>query len=326
MVNVFFTVDTEFHPAGPNWSDPSFSREIRSDIDGITSKGEFGAFFQADLLKAHGLRGVFFVEALSGYVAGNDWLTKIVSRIQQGSHEVGLHLHPEWLRRAPWASVLPGKHGSLMRMFSLEDQAALIAKGIEQLNRCGVATVHSFRAGGYGANDDTLRALARNGVKYDSSHNSCWFDATCDIQRDELLLQPRELFGVYEFPISFFQDWPGHYRHAELCACSFQELETALLDAWRKKWHSFVIVSHSFELIKGRVANGQDTSRPDGTVIRRFKKLCEFLANNSDKFQTATFDRLDPQSMPSRQYTEPLCGNFRGTLFRLAEQAYRRLS
>jgi predicted deacetylase len=59
-----------------------------------------------------------------------------------------------------------------MRHFSLEDQTLLVAKGIEQLRACGVDNVHSFRAGGYGANVDTLHALARNGVRYDSSHNA----------------------------------------------------------------------------------------------------------------------------------------------------------
>lgn len=322
---VFFTVDTEAHPASPRWSDRGLADEIRRDIDGVTPHGEYGAYYQAEVLRKHGLRGVFFVEALFSYAAGMDPLKRVVSRLLEGGHEVGLHLHPEWLRRAPHVSVLPGKEGNLMRRFSEDDQATLIARGIEQLQKAGVPKVDSFRAGGYAANFDTLRALARNGVLYDSSHNFCWFAQSCDLQTDEPLLQPRQLHGVYEFPVSYFQDWPGHSRHAELCACSFGELRSALMTAWRDGWHSFVIVSHSFELIKRIKINDAPAALPDSTVIRRFHKLCEFLAAHPDRFQTATFTGFDPQSIPSRAYTKPLPGFLPNTLWRFAEQAYRRV-
>jgi hypothetical protein len=67
------------------------------------------------MLKSHGLKGVFFVEALSDYVAG--WLKKLVERLRGGSHEVGLHLHTEWLRRAPWVPIPRGKQGGLAPVF-----------------------------------------------------------------------------------------------------------------------------------------------------------------------------------------------------------------
>ena len=325
MLSVFFTVDTEAHPASPDWADRGLADEIRRDIDGVTPEGEFGAFYQADVLKSHGLKGVFFVEALFSYAAGIEPLRRIAGGLLERGHEVGLHLHPEWLRRAPKVSVLPGKEGQAMLAFSEDDQTTLIGKGVEQLNKAGVPNVQSFRAGGYAANFDTLRALSRNGVLYDSSHNFCWFGQTCGLETDELLLQPRRIHGVYEFPVSYFQDWPGHYRHAELCACSFGEMQSALLRAWREGWHSFVIVSHSFELIKRVSRNGRPAGVPDKTVIRRFQKLCHFLAAHPDKFRTETFAGFDPQSLTSRPYTKPLPGFLPHTIWRFAEQAYRRM-
>ena len=326
IVHVFFTVDTEFHPTDGKWSEQSLAHEVRRDIDGITSEGEFGTFFQADLLNAHGLKGVFFVEALSSYAAGMETLKRVTGRLREGGHEVGLHLHPEWLRRGSLSSILEGRQGGMMRVFSEDDQATLIGLCIDQLHRCGVETVHSFRAGGYAANLDTLTALARNRVPFDSSYNVCWSGITCDIRTEEPMLQPRQIRGVYEFPVSFFQDWPGHYRHAELCACSSQELEFALFDAWKKGWCSFVIVSHSFELIKGRDENNDNSPyRADRTVIRRFRRLCEFLANHRDKFQTSTFEAFDLQSIPSQPYNQPLSGFFPNTVWRFAEQAWRRI-
>ena len=45
---VFFTVDTEAHPASPNWGDRGLADEIRRDIDGVTPQGEHGGFYQAE--------------------------------------------------------------------------------------------------------------------------------------------------------------------------------------------------------------------------------------------------------------------------------------
>jgi hypothetical protein len=325
MLRVFFTVDTEAHPASKNWAERGLAAEIRRDIVGMTPEGEFGAFYQAKTLEQFGLKGVFFTEALFSYSAGLDALRTVVAGIQDRGHEVGLHLHPEWLKRAPQVSVLPGKEGNMMRLFSEDDQTTLIGKGVEQLQKAGVEKVYSFRAGGYAANFDTLRALARNGVLYDSSHNFCWMGNTCDMPTDEPLLQPRLLHGVYEFPVTFFADWPGHFRHAELCACSFGELQIALMRAWRENWHSFVIVSHSFELIKRLSRDGGPVGAADKTVIRRFRRLCEFLAANRDKFQTSTFRELDRSELPSRSYTKPLSGFLPHTAWRFAEQAVRRV-
>jgi hypothetical protein len=54
----------------------------------------------------------------------------------------------------------------------------------------------AFRAGSYGANFDTLRALARNGILYDSSHNTCYLGYTCEMRTPNLLLQPKKIDGV----------------------------------------------------------------------------------------------------------------------------------
>jgi hypothetical protein len=324
-MKVFFTVDTEFHPLDGKWSKERAPIDLQRDIYGTTPTGDYGAIFQAELLREYGLKGVFFVEALSGYVAGCDALSPIVRQLQGDGHEVGLHLHPEWLRRAPCSSVLPGKQGQLMHSFSKDDQCTLIARGVEKLMACGVERVYSFRAGGYGANRDTLGALSSNGIPFDSSHNMCWLGITCNIETDNFIFQPTYLDGVFEFPVSCFQDWPGHWRHAQLCACSSGELQGALLSAWRNGWYAFVIVSHSFELIRRGEANQGPPWSADKVVLRRFKQLCEFLRTNQDKFQTSTFAELDASALPLNTGMRPLKSSLRRTTWRLMEQAYRRL-
>jgi hypothetical protein len=138
------------------------------------------------------------------------------------------------------------------------------------------------------------------------------------------LLQPAKLHGVYEFPVSFFRDWPGHYRHAQLCACSASELEHALLRAWEQAWYSFVIVSHSFELLKKRKQAGIQPA-PDKMVIYRFERLCRFLEENRDKFRTAGFSDLQAAGIPVSARGEVLQGTMPNSVRRLVEQLVSKL-
>ncbi len=70
-----------------------------------------------------------------------------------------LHLHTEWLEFAP-DSPVGGRTGQHIKDFTREDQAVLIEYGIARLVAAGAPRPTAFRAGNYGANDDTLRALA----------------------------------------------------------------------------------------------------------------------------------------------------------------------
>lgn len=318
-LKVFYTVDTEFHPLDGNYRQEDLELLFSRDIVGKTPVGEYGAFFQAKTLRERGLNGVFLVEALSGRMTGREHLRKTVEGILNEGHEVGLHLHPEWLRRVPDTSFLGGKMGSPMHAFPEEEQTELIRTGVEELKACGVDRVASFRAGSYGANSSTLRALARNGVPIDTSHNFTW--RSISRVAEEPMNGPARMESIVEFPVSFFEDLPGHKRHAQLCACSYEELTTALSAAWNKGWYSFVIVSHSFELVR-REQELASSWQLDEVVLDRFLRLCDFLASDKDRFETALFNReSDP---PMRTY-EPIKLPITATIGRMAQQLKRRV-
>jgi hypothetical protein len=329
-VNVFITVDTEVWPRHDGWRDDRLARDIARDIHGVTPEGEVGIGYQMDVLDAHGLKGVYFLESLFACAVGIEPLRAIVSQIQGRGHDVQLHIHTEWLNWVP-EPVVPDRRGQNMKDFTEDQQALLIAKAAENLRAAGATELCAFRAGNYGANFDTLRALRRNGFRFDSSHNTCYLDAACGMRTDGLLLQPAVIEGVHEYPVSFFRDYPGHFRHAQLCAVSFPEMRAALLDAWRSGWRSFVIVSHGFEMLRRR----KQTARPplpDRVVIRRYEDLCKFLSDNSDTFQTATF-RAEAAAAPAASApaaaaapARPLRSPVRHAIGRLFGQLSRRMA
>ena len=330
QLDVFITVDTEVWPRHPDWRETGLARDIERDILGITPEGDFGVPYQMRVLNEHGLKAAFFVESLCASAAGPAPLRGIVELIQAQGQEVQLHAHSEWLAWMndsvpPGRTGLPGRTGQSLKDFSLDEQAMLIGRAADNLRSCGAHNVCAFRAGNYGANFDTLRALARHGIAMDTSYNAYYLDSQCGLRMPELLLQPRLIEGVWEFPISGFQDWPGHYRHAQLCACTAGEMEQALLSAWRAGWRSFVIVSHGFELIRRRKQIALPPL-PDHFVRRRFERLCRFLAEHRDKFRTRHFTEVDPQSLAATGTgPEPLRSGMHRTAHRFVEQLVRRM-
>jgi len=324
-LKVLITVDTEAWPRGeaaPGGPD-AFRRHIERDIYGRTPSGDFGVGYQIDVLNAHGLKGVYFVESMFPDAVGVEPLRDLVTLIQAKGQEVQLHLHTEWLKWLRDSVVaLAGRTGQNMKDFSEDEQAALLARGLDNLRRAGATGVCAFRAGNYGADFATLRALARNEVTFDTSYNACYVGAACGIRLDPPLVQTKIVEGVYEVPISFFQDYPGHRRHAQLCAASFGELRQAISKAWEAGWDTFVIVSHSFELLRRNRDRIPET--PDPIVIKRYEKLCEFLGRNKDRFETAGFSDLEPASLVRSAAAPEIRTSVVSTALRVGAQLIRR--
>jgi len=296
MLDVYYTIDTEFWLTRNLASPEDYEKDFERDIDGCTPQGEFGLGFQLERFAEHGLKANCFVETVHSLVLGIEPLERIVDTVQMHGHDVQLHCHTEWLSaHVPWElpafpSPLSGKTGQHIRHFSEGNQAAVIAEGISALQHCGVPEIRAFRAGNYGANLMTLRALSFNGILYDTSYNYPYLKSACQITTPtpKPLLAPQRIEGVWEIPIPFFDTFRGP-RHVQVSAASNAEMEAALMHAYDAQWKTFVIVSHSFELIH---RHKEGTAQYNAIQTRRFEKLCQFLKTHSDKFRTRTFSEL----------------------------------
>lgn len=325
MLNVFITVDTEMwlvDEFSESWREDHLEAEMSSDIYGRTSRGEFGLRYQLDVLNRYGLKAVFFVEAMFASGGYLHRLTEIVALVQGAGHEVQLHTHPEWLVKID-ARHAGDRRGLSMSDFSAVQQEEYVGIGLANLRSAGATDVCAHRAGNFGASFETLRALAKHGISIDTSYNPLWFDRACKLRTPELLMEPTLLEGVWEFPVTTFRSGVGGVRHAQLAACSAQELEEALLDAVVRRHSSFVLVSHSFELIKHR-KQGRPIA-PDHIVIRRFDRLCRFLAEHRDTMTTTGFAGLDPAQLSTVGDHRPLSVSIYSTARRYAEQLVRRV-
>jgi hypothetical protein len=330
VVQVFLTVDSEVWPATPAaFGTPGAPLDLEPAIaayfDGHTQSGDFGVPFQLELLREHGLRATFFVEPLFSLLAGRPALARMVGLIQSAGQDVQVHAHTEWLSLVTEPG-LPREGHSVVRRYPEAEQAAIIGRAAALLREAGASPLRAFRAGGYGADLATLRALAACGLPMDTSLNVPYLGGPCDIRADGPAFQPFDLGGTLEVPITYFQDWPGHHRPLQLGACSSWEIEAVLWGAARAGWRTAVLVFHSVELLK-RVPDMALTgvTRPERVVVRRFERLCRFLGRHREVFETATFGAVDETRLRGAQPRAGLSSHVGRTAWRYAEQIASRL-
>lgn len=288
MTAVYITIDTEYSAGltaelGVQAREEVFDRSILCR----TPDGEVGIVHQMDVMDAHDIKGVFFVDPMPAFVWGTGAVAAVVEPILERGHEVQLHLHPEWLELAGDANPLKTRTGRNLHEFTETEQVDLLGLARDQLIAAGAPSPSAFRAGNFGANDATLRALRTVGIRYDSSHVPGIAVSDCRIsltQDDQAVVQHE---GAIEVPVGSVASIGGQ-RHAQITALSHWELEAALRHCVSEKVEAFNIVSHSFELMS------RDRTRSNRILGRRFARFCRTLADISG-VDSATFGSRPPQ-------------------------------
>ena len=320
FVRVLITFDVEVWCNSWHTLDADFPASFERYVFGRSRHGAYALPKTLEILDRHGLRGVFFVEPLFASRFGVEPLARIVELVRDAGQEVQLHLHPEWTDEAR-VPLLPGVTGKrqFMHLYGADEQRALVAHGLRLMREAGVHDINAFRSGGFACNADTLRAVAANGLAFDSSINPTFEVSQPGPVHDPQAAQgePFAFDGLTLVPMSVFRDGRGRLRHAQIGACSARELTDAMTDAARQGWSSFVLLSHNFEMLV------PDKADPDGVVVRRFEAVCRFLAGQRGTLPTAGFHDLPPPPSP-RGLAMPRAGQL-GTAIRYAEQAWRRL-
>jgi hypothetical protein len=302
MVKVFITVDTEVWPNFPDWphtplpADHAGARDIDWYLHGGRSTAARGVPYQLEVLARAGLKATYFVDPMFSFALGLEPLRDVVSSIVGAGQEVGLHLHPEWLTD-PRCRGLPRFAGPLLNGYGEADQCALIHAGLDRVAEAGAPTVSVFRAGSWGANRATLRALRANGIHFDSSLNARFAVSFPDIDgavRDAAT-QPFPLEGVSEFPMTTFADrWPSGRRPLHVCAASLAEFRLVLEHAASQDWQAVVIAMHSFEFVRVNRIGYPGNPSPQRLLARRFEQICAYLAENRSRFRTCHFRDESP--------------------------------
>ena len=294
MTRAIISFDTEMS-AGLYQRGVDMRANFESSILGRCREGDFGIYFQMDMLERYGLKGVYFVDPMPALVYGPRIIDEIVQPIIRRGHEVQLHIHTEWLKFARFNPVgrLTGRN---IGDFPQAAQKKLIALARDILVGAGAPRPSAFRAGNFGANDDTLRALAALGFAFDSSFNGAYLGRGCAISLDPT----------------------NRFRPAQLCAMSEEEMRDALDHAAASGAIQFSAFSHSFELLS------RDRRVPNRLAISRMEALCRAVADDPRVTSGGIASLPAPPTRPAR-IPVPAPRPLR-TLRRMIEQGYGHLA
>ncbi len=296
--NIYITVDTE-HSIGGTFADPAL-KPVGNDkrIYGRIGSREYGIGLIMDIADRFGLKVTFFVEVFNKYFFGEGETRQVVETILRRGHDVQLHLHPNYLN---FTLERPQdlRFSDLTGDYSLERQIEMLREARQTLESYGVPRVTAFRAGCFGANADTLKALAENGFLIDSSYNGAFLGGPC-LLPDWGINDMAMCEGIYEFPVTNFQEDAG-VRSArpmplDINGVSFEEMRQVLRACRESGPRHLTVILHSFSFVRAYDVQYRKM-RPRKHVIRRFEKLCRFLAENSRDFAVHAFGNLQEDEL-----------------------------
>lgn len=234
---------------------------------------EYGIHRMMDLADRYNARMTFFVSVFEHRKMGLEQVKRVCQEIDQRGHEVQLHTHPNWIydHRFMWG-------------YPLEKQIELIKEGKEVICESIGKYPIAHRAGGFGANEDTLLALKKNGIKVDSTYLYSPYSRL--LPSNFRLNWPSECNGVLEIPVTVFNQFKiGNFqpkRPFDINANSLAELKFVLNSA-KKSGLPFVnLLMHSFSFV--RSGKDRQNFKPNYHDLKKFEKLLHYI-NEQDEFE-----------------------------------------
>lgn len=294
ITKVMITVDTE-HSIGGAFNNPLLKpvgngKRIYGRIGGI----EYGIPLIMDIADRYRIPLTFFVEVFNKYYFGEKETRDVCEYILKRGHDVQLHLHPCWLN---FKSGDPNskKYSDHMSSYNFEIQTEMIGEGKELLSRyCGKPPV-AFRAGNYGADANTLKAVKANGMDIDSSYNAAFPNHSKNITRGSIN-DAVDIHGTLELPITnFIEAIPllgKRYKPMDLNGVSYREIQTVLEQSCVGQGPKHItLILHSFSFLKSKDVQYENCTFRH-YVVKRFENLCQYLDEHKDTMNSQIMGQL----------------------------------
>jgi len=227
------------------------------------------------------LKATFFVDAYRHPAE----MARACELILQHGHDIQLHTHPNWHY---------DRRRENLQKYSFEEQCEIIAYGVQKIREWTGVTPVAHRAGDFGADENTLKALAVNQIQADFSYFWQWKD--CGLNRPfDLKNQLVRIHSVLEIPTTCFHSrgfgYSKTFRLIDVHEPAFV-LRKVLAELLQLDYHTIVVVMHSFSLIQWNVSRYQNYSArqiywPVHSNIRRMNRLLHWL-KQEPAFQVVT--------------------------------------
>lgn len=315
--NVLITIDTEFS-AGGFWENPNAKpvgpQAVYLEVEGRSQ----GLGFLLDTFRRYGVTGTFFIESLHVLCFGYEPMGGIAREIRNAGQDVQMHLHPMWLafeqrddpHRFMRGDSMAGRDKAFLhRVFDVAE---------ETFRRWGLAPPVAVRNGNLHADLTVYEVMGERGLRLASHIGLAIF------RPPERMLQLASgrhwVNGVLEVPVLSYTDYSmrgrPHRKTLTIMGSSFDETVHLLEAAHARNAEQVVILTHAHEFIKSRDL-GFRRIRPHAVNQERLTRLCQYLDDNRDKFETPGFADCAPSwlagpgSENDDTYTVPLWPAFK---------------
>jgi len=256
-IYILITVDTEAHW----WKYP-----IEEGILGKFKESYYGIGKIMDICEELEVKATFFVDIAEAWDWGDKKIGKICKKISQRGHDIQLHIHP-------FHMADPSRN--LLWQYSIKEQYNIIRKCKNKFcELCGKPPL-AFRAGSYGANNQTLDVLNDLNFKMDFSffHKR----SNCRIKNDKIN-QPWTYKNLIEIPVTVYQslkilEWK-RYDKIDINSITYNEFRSIFKQFTLSNTSSIIVFfMHSFSFFqKGQ---NKKISYIRKSCMKKFKKILE---------------------------------------------------
>lgn len=276
------TIDTE----GPIGNEP-----IEKLVFGKTPGGEeYGIRYLMELFDRYNAKGLFFVDIAEAWDYGENKIAEVLKCISESGHDVGVHIHPDHMA---------DRNRKFLWEYTYDEQFKLIQECTEFYEKVLGKHPISFRAGRYGANDDTIKILDHFGYKYDMSEFVG--NRRCRMTSGRSRNRVRQIDGsrVLELPVSVFKsfDSPIYSRVDKIdVSQSLQEYKKSI-NAFYENDDTDIIVFfiHSFSLLYWR--RNPNNPRFNRAEANKVDRMIQYLKESNISF-------IEEQDLPIQIDTE----------------------
>jgi hypothetical protein len=283
---VVLTVDTEPSIAGAFRENEAHTPLIHEPVAGMVDGKSQALGFLVETLSGHGLAATFFVETLHTRYFPDTVMGGYVEGLLHAGQDVQLHLHPGWVSFVDGKfdrSNLASDHCHELETGHL---AALIGEGADRIGAWTGARPSGMRTGNFSTGLSVFAAMSQAGLRHGS--NICL--AVHRPPEPQLMVTGgvHDFAGIRELPVTCFVDvgpvGRRRLRPMQVSAVTAREQISLLNAAHESKNPVVVIVAHPFEFVKKRDFRYTNL-RPNRVIQDRFRRLCAFLSDNTDRFE-----------------------------------------
>lgn len=216
-------------------------------------------------------KATFFISVFEQYQYGDELLNYIYKYTKD--YEIGLHTHPIWI----------DKNRLNMHQYSYDEQYNMIKDGKKILEDLYNQQILVHRAGAYGLNHNTIRALKKNNIPIDSSmfyvHDNCKIRysknqivKTKDIMEVPVTIFQREMYNNHNDLID------NRIRKTDINHAFLDEFKEYIEFAIENNLNTLNLFMHSYSFINYNDKNMSINQRD----ITKFNKLIDYLSSHND--------------------------------------------